>query len=153
MQHSFFQSVSTEPEDLRRAEASLTALTERIARLASLLGAPLATWDDLQKVLDRELPFFARHQALATAGWMQAAELRESRDAEELRALLLMRCELMTHLLQTHSLEDALRLASGVEAQLQREGFRPGAGGLTLLELLSQRPSGPSTNLDPPQAG
>ena len=84
---------------------------------------------------------------------MQAAELRESRDAEELRALLLMRCELMTHLLQSHSLEDALRLATDVETQLRREGFRPGAGGLNLLELLSQRASGPSTNLDPPQAG
>lgn len=140
MQQSDITPTGEQPEDLRRTELSLTALSERIARLSCALGAPLASREDIQKVLDRDLPFFARHPGFAAAGWGQAARVRESRDAEELRALLVMRCDLMLHLLESHGLEDALDLAASVEARLLREGFRPGAEGATLLSH-RQRPS------------
>ena len=82
-------------EELRRTEVSLTALSERIARLSLSLGAPLASWEDMEKILDRDMPFFAHHPGFAAAGWGQTARLREARDWEELRGLLLMRCDLM----------------------------------------------------------
>ena len=152
MQQNTSSSVDGLPPDLQRAETSLAALSERIARLSLSLGAPLSSWQDFEHILERDMPFFAEHAAFVAAGWANSAQLREAREWEELRGLLMVRCELMLALLKTHTLEDALEVSAAVEAQLLREGFKPGSDGPNLLAYLAQHTDTARAKLDPPQA-
>ena len=137
MHHPPINSALTAPEDLRRAEHSLEDVCERIARLSMSLGASLESLDDLEKILHRDLPFFSTHPVFSSARWPMSDEPRVAREWEELRGLLLLRCDLMLHLLKSHDLETALCVATEVETHMQHEGFKPGADGFNLVRYLN----------------
>lgn len=121
----------------RRSESELARLNERIARLALSLGVPLDTPADLQRLLDHASSLFdpdPQH-------WPQASDgqKRLRHELEELRGLLVMRCDLMTHLLNDLGLDVAFQISAEVEEWLQRQGFKPGADGFVLLRQLQAR--------------
>ena len=101
------------------------------------LGASLEADDQVDKILRRELPFFAEHPAFSAAQWPLNNDARLAHEWEELRGLLLLRCDLMLHLLKNHDLETALTVASEVETHMQLEGFKPGVNGFDWNRFLT----------------
>ena len=125
----------TLPDKTRRIESSLTSLNERIARLAMLLGAPLETEADFQKILNRETGVFQSHGAdhlMGTLSVLSDEERRLQREWEELRGSLVMRCDLMAHTLEDLGLEKTRTITANVEELLERRGFKKGADGFYL---------------------
>lgn len=127
-------------EKARRVADALTKLNARIARLALFLGVSLDVEADFQKVLAGDQDYFDRSLATGADG-TQLRRLRQEWD--ELRGLMVLRCELMAHTLDDFGLEFAYQVATEVEKELEREGFRPGADGFDLLQRMkASRKSG-----------
>lgn len=115
-------------------ESELVRLNERIARLSLSLGVPLETEQDLQRLLGHEATLFS-----TAPGQAESAQHRRLRqELEELRGLLVMRCELMTHMLHDLGLDVTYQISATVEEWLQRQGFKPGADGFVLLQRLRE---------------
>lgn len=120
-------------EAAKRAEAQLEELNTRIARLSMALGAPLDSADEFEKILNRATPFFQQYAAVQNGGSLSVQEHRLMRQWEELRGLLVLRCDMMTHSLNELGLQATMAITERVEAQLNRDGFTPGADGLDLF--------------------
>lgn len=115
-------------------EKELIRLNERIARLAMPLGVPLETELDLQRLLDHGSNLFP-----STSDQIGSDQQRRKRnELEELRGLLVMRCELLTTMLQDLGLDVTYQITAAVEEWLQRQGFKPGADGFVLLKHLRE---------------
>lgn len=120
-----------------RAESTLVEINTRIARLAMSLNAPLATEADIQSILNREPPFLQPHARELISNPFNHEEGRIIHQWEELRGLLMLRCELMTQSIRELGLKVTLEISSGTEAELQREGFKPGAEGFNMLHQIT----------------
>jgi hypothetical protein len=123
-----------------KAEA-FSELSRRIARLCHRLGIQLKTEEDLRRILAREAEGFSEaDRALAEFSSMGLGghhPSREHLEREELRGLLAMRCELLTHTLQDWGLEATQTITAMSESELELEGFAPGSDGFTLLRQLN----------------
>lgn len=118
-------------------EKELIRLNERIARLAMPLGVPLDNEQDLQRLLDHGSELFP-----STSDQIGSDQQRRKRnELEELRGLLVMRCELLTTMLQDLGLDVTYQITVAVEEWLQRQGFKPGADGFVLLKHLREAKS------------
>ncbi|MDD2728775.1 hypothetical protein [Malikia sp.] len=117
----------------RRFEQSLGELNARIARLAMLLDAPIATADDRQRLLDRQAPHFRRpDEAAAASGPAQ----RLTRGWEELRGLIVLRYEVLSNAASELGPQATTHLVLKVELELELDGFKRGASGFDLLSWL-----------------
>lgn len=120
-----------------RIESELAELNARIARLAISLDAPLATEADIDRILNRHTPFLQPHARDHLSNPFDQGESRRVHQWEELRGLLVLRCELVAHALKDLGLQATLALTAHLEAQLERDGFKPGADGFDMLRRLA----------------
>ncbi|MDQ3060572.1 MAG: hypothetical protein M3R45_13810 [Pseudomonadota bacterium] len=135
---------NTQPADdasllnsVSRIENSLAEINARIARLAMSLDAPLATEADVAQILHRETAVFLQHDREHLIATLTQEEHRVLHQWEELRGLLVLRRDLMAHSLKDLGLEATLQITLHTEAQLERDGFKPGAEGFDMLERLT----------------
>jgi hypothetical protein len=140
MNHTTIVDEDPRPEE-RRAQHALTELNQRIARLSMVLGAPLESMLDFENILNRHTTTMAKHVPGGTPSTNgSSSEARLDREWEELRGLLLLRCDLMAHMLESLGMDTAMEVAANVETHMVREGFKPGADGFELLQHLSRDP-------------
>jgi hypothetical protein len=117
-----------------RVENTLVEVNTRIARLALSLNAPLATEADILSILNRESPFLQPHaHEQAHNDPLNHEEGRLVHQWEELRGMLVLRDELMTQSIKDLGLEVTREINSGIKAELERDGFKPGADGFDML--------------------
>lgn len=120
-----------------RIESSLADINTRIARLSRLLNASLETDEDIVKILQRNNPFLRPHATNA----LSQSEHRIVHEWEELRGLLVLRCELMTHSFNDIGFDATVKMTVHMEERLVRGGFEPGAEGFDMLRDLTIQPS------------
>ena len=118
------------PLQVERTEATLRQLNIRIARLVLTLRLPLRTEEEFDQIMA------GTHPLLPTAAAADAGQKRVHQEVEELRGLMVLRCELMTRALNDLGLELTYQIATKVEEELQRDGFHAGADGFYLLRRL-----------------
>lgn len=123
----------------QRAEQSLMELNTRIAVLAHVLGADLGSESDIEHILNRENMFFRLHNHADAS--LSASDRRASREWEELRGLLVLRCDLMAESIQELGLDATRKIALDVEARREREGLKPDSDGFHLRYHLTLSPS------------
>lgn len=114
---------------LQREEAKFVELNVAIARLCRLLGVRLACEDDVQRILDG-MPEHASRPG------DDGAARREAREWAELRALLAMRCHLLTKTSTALGLQATAAITDLAEADLLRLGFEPGSDGFVMHQRL-----------------
>jgi hypothetical protein len=123
----------------RRMSTSLEALNARIARLAIALDLSL----DSQAVQDAFMaeppePVVERRQSGADGGVLQvSSERRVAHKRNELRGLLALRYHLEVASVNESGLALTRQVLIDAQAHLVRQGFKPGADGLDLDELLT----------------
>lgn len=120
-----------------RIESTLAEINARIARLAMSLDAPLATEADVAQILNRETAVFLQHDREHLITTLNQSEHRLLHQWEDLRGLLVLRCELMAHSLKDLGLDMTLKITDHIEEQLARDGFKPGAEGFDVLDRLN----------------
>ncbi len=138
MHHFHTDAADTMPEDIRRMENALADVSARIARLAMSLNAPVATLSDFESILNKEVPLLAQPPHTLTDSFMGDGHARLAHEWTELRGLLLLRCDMVSQLVKSHDLHTATTVLAEIEAQLESEGFQPGAQGFNLLAYLSK---------------
>lgn len=124
------------PEDIKRMENALADVSARIARLALSLEAPVATLTDFESILNKEVPMLAQPAYTLSEAFPGDEHPRLVREWEELRGLLLLRCDMVTQLVKSHDLHTATTVLAEIEAKLTLEGFQPGTQGFNLLAYL-----------------
>lgn len=134
MHHEPTEDETSRLNSASRVENTLVEVNTRIARLAISLNAPLATEADIQSILNRESPFLQPHaREQISNNPFNHEPGRLIHQWEELRGMLMLRCELMTQSIKDLGLEITQSIHSGIEAELEREGFKPGADGFDML--------------------
>jgi hypothetical protein len=121
------------PDQAQHLEQQFSSLNTRIARLSLLLGVKLESETDVQRLLGRQMSVFT---ASGPADSLNRAQRRERQQWEELRGLVAMRCDLVTHTLEHLGLDLTRQLTDIAEQDLLRQGFKPGADGFELLRHL-----------------
>ena len=117
-----------------RVENTLVEVNTRIARLAMSLNAPMVTEANILSILNRESPFLQPHaREQVRNDPFNHEESRRIHQWEELRGMLVLRGELMTQSIKDLGLEVTLEINSGIKAELERDGFKPGADGFDML--------------------
>lgn len=119
-------------EKANRFEDALTAVNSRIVFLAGLVGARLESDGEVQHILDRDNAAF-RLSAASRHGLHDGHASKVSQRAwEELRGLMVLRCELVMHALEGLGLDLTHQITLQVERTLERKGIKPGADGFDL---------------------
>lgn len=128
----------SEPSDLARREGFLADLNARIARLAIALHVPLQSDDDvvaaMQSLNDTRQDPLAQQSHDASSHHMgeYGEQRRTSALRAELRGLLVLRYGVEQRCVEQFGVQATHQIMADAEAQLQREGFRPGADGVHL---------------------
>ena len=117
----------------RRAGRSFADLNARIARLAMFVGASLSSQAEIQKIIHRQVPFYQTHVTAAGGSAAHGASDRTAQEWEELRGLLVLRCNLMASMLNELGLPLTEQIVMQAEEHLERVGFKRGADGFALL--------------------
>ena len=117
---------------LLRIESTCKDLNVRIARLAVALGLSLDSAADVERVLHHQP---APLHGSAGGRPADAAERRREHWWIELRGLLLMRNEIEKRFVEEAGPAMAKDLMTGIEQQMERQGFKPGADGVDLGRL------------------
>ena len=138
MHHFHADAADTMPEDIKRAENTLADVSARIARLALSLNAPVATLSDFEDILNKTVPMLAQPAHTLAEAFPGDGHPRLVREWEELRGLLLLRCDMVSQLVKSHDLHTATTVLAEIEAKLESEGFQPGAQGFNLLAYLAK---------------
>lgn len=121
---------------LEHAEQAFVELNARIARLAVLLGIEMdGRAATIQHILQHGPHELERLQAEGESGNPQA--LRQAREWEELRGLITLRFGLLARTVETLGLDATRRITALAEDDLDRHGFRHGADGFALLQVLN----------------
>lgn len=124
-------------EMMYRFGATMTAVSTRIVVLAHLLGVRLETEGEVQHILDRSNP------ALREASLRQGGHASRSRHRawEELRGLIVLRCNLVRQALEELGLGLTYEITSEVERGLAKAGVKPGSDGFDPHGLLNHEQS------------
>lgn len=134
-----------DPRALRlyQMEVAIESLNARIARLAIGLGVSLATEGDVARVMSRQQMGFVSQVRRVVAERRDAArtspDRRLAHKFEELRGLLVLRYGVETRYVDEVGVATTRQIMAYAEAQLVREGFKPGADGLDLKRLFDER--------------
>lgn len=121
-----------ETSDLARRETFLADLNARIARLAIALHVPLHSEADVQAAMH------ALEPGEAVVGAEHSAQRRAQGLRAELRGLLVLRYGVEQRCVEEFGVEVTQQIMAEAEAQLQREGFQPGADGVDLQRIFEQ---------------
>lgn len=132
------------PQALRlyQMEFAIESLNARIARLAIGLGVSLTTEGEVVRVMSRHQMGFESQERHIVAERRDAARTSSDRRLaykfEELRGLLVLRYGVETRYVDEVGIATTRQILVEAEAQLVREGFKPGADGLDLDRLFSE---------------
>ena len=136
--HHFHTAITDAmPEDIKRMENALADVSTRIARLAMSLDAPIATLSDFESILNKEMPLLAQPAHTPGGDFPGDTRPRLAREWQELRGLLLLRCDMVSQLVKSHDLHTATTVLAEIESKLASEGFQPGAQAFNLLAYLT----------------
>ena len=132
--------------DLERREAFLADLNARIARLSIALHVPLQSEADVSAAM-QSLNAYAQdplQQASADDYSPEhigehGAQRRLNGLRAELRGLLVMRYGVEQRCVEQLGVQATHQIMADAEAQLQREGFRPGADGVNLDRIFDSK--------------
>ncbi len=135
-----------EPQDqrLNSMESSIEALNARIARLAIGVGVSLEREDEVARLMNEKNPPSAitheRRRVLDLDGASEhkGADRRMSHKREELRGLLVLRYGVETRYVGEVGVVVTRQIMEEAEAQLVRDGFKPGADGIDLDRLFKE---------------
>ena len=123
-------------------ESAIQSLNARIARLAIGLDVSLSAHGELARVLSRRQMGFEAQERRRAAERRDAARMTSDRRLaikfEELRGLLILRYGVETRYVDQVGVTTTRQIMVEAEAQLVREGFKPGADGLDLDRLFSE---------------
>lgn len=138
---------------VKHFEGVLTQLNARIAVLARVTGAELVSEQDVQQVLERSNAFFRQHAASRQAGHGHGhghshAHDRLGREWEELRGLLVLRCDLLAQALNEFGLSALRDVVAHMEAS--RAGMGANKDGFLLLHHLKQQMGEPRSDTPDP---
>ena len=117
----------------RRVGKSFADLNARIARLALFVGASLASEADIQRIVHRQVAFFQQHPSLMDGQHPHIPHDRQAMEWEELRGLLVLRCNMMAGMLDDLGLDLTEQIVKQAEEHLERVGFKRGADGFVLM--------------------
>lgn len=129
----------------QRMTSSFEAMNMRIARIAIGLKVSLQTNDDILRVMHRPLdPPVAQDRRLQPDRRQRergttAGDRRVSHLWTELRGLLVLRYQLESTCAQDVGAVATRHMLLEAEVHLAKEGFKPGADGLDLSQLLDGR--------------
>ncbi len=136
----------SEPSDLERREGFLADLNARIARLAIALHVPLESDADViaaMKTLSEndQNPLLQAHADDYSPEHIgeHGAQRRLSGLRAELRGLLVLRYGVEQRTVEQFGVQATHQIMAEAEAQLQREGFRPGADGVNLDRIFESK--------------
>ena len=122
---------------LQRNETLLHDLNARIARLAIALGVSLQNEQEISDAIHSLQGSPVEQERRRGEGQLQgSAERRVSHIREELRGLLVLRYGEQTRLVAEWGVMVTKKLMAGAEAQLDRDGFVPGADGVNRHDYL-----------------
>jgi hypothetical protein len=127
----------------QRMGGALAALNSRIARLAMALDLHLEDRAVVEALIEtpQMVPVaLERRSNPEQAGGRTVevgAERRKSHEREELRGLLALRYHLETESLNDNGAALTHQVLAAAEDHLVRQGFKPGAAGFNLSELLT----------------
>ena len=117
----------------------MAALNTRIARLAMALGVSLNDRAAVDAVMVKQLTLpgeVERRRASADGSHdTVTSERRQAHKREDLRGLLVLRYHLETASLNDHGFAVTQHVMAQAEANLVRQGFKPGADGLGLNDF------------------
>lgn len=124
---------------------SIEALNARIARLAIGLGVPLDTEAEIAQVMNRKSPASTvaherrtHHDGIDVTHLGANPDRRVAHKFEELRGLLVLRYGVETRYVKDVGADATRQIMSDAEANLVRDGFKPGADGIDLKRLFDQ---------------
>jgi hypothetical protein len=132
--HAALLGARPETDLAHRLEEELRTLQARIEQLAIALHAPLSTQADVERILQRpSAPAVAMERrqperALPYCG----PERRTAQLWDELRALIVLRYQLCSHLAAAVGAPSVQALLDAAQAQLQRDGFALDSAGMAL---------------------
>lgn len=112
---------------------TLEELNARIARLSKFLDADIGNDEALDGIFERKIAPLQQSAAAKQFRAFESVDRRRHNDWEEQRGLLILRCEIMTKLIDEFGIDTAKELAEVAEAALIAHGFMPGADGLRLF--------------------
>lgn len=129
---------------LARNEALLHDINARIARLAIALGVSLHSEQEISDAIHglqaQPVPVERRGTGERRTGARSGgAERRVSYVREELRGLLVLRYDAQTRLVAELGVRVTRGIMANAEAQLDRDGFAPGADGVDRSDYLDKR--------------
>lgn len=125
-----------------RTEQSLEDINARIARLALFLDVALDDPHALQGVINAQIAPPVERRGLTPADCLHSGpERRRAREREELRGLLVLRYQLEAQSLDDQGYAVTREVWTQAQVHLRQQGFKPGADGSTLDDLLSDSPT------------
>jgi hypothetical protein len=132
--HAALLGERPETDLVHRLDAELCALQARIEQLAFALRAPLSTPADVERILQRPAspPASVERRQSGGAGNYRGPERRTAHLWDELRALLVLRYQLCSHLAAAVGAPSVQALLDAAQAQLQRDGFALDSAGMAL---------------------
>lgn len=122
----------------QRFESTLTAVNARIVFLAGLVGAQLDADGAVQHIFDRNNPAFRQAAMVQLEGHGGHAGRMTQRAWQELRGLMVLRCDMVTQALDELGLGLTHQITSQVESGLERKGIKRGTDGFDLHRRMDQ---------------
>ena len=122
----------------QQVRASFHALNVREVRLALALGVSLENPRDMERVMRLSATASPQTERRSTPDRRgasrsgQGPDRRVAHQWEELRGLVVLRYGVQKRCLEEFGIEVTRRVLAEVDAEMQREGFAPGAAGMDL---------------------
>ena len=130
---------------LQSMESSIEALNARIARLAIGLGVSLENEAEIAHVMSQKNPASTvTHERRNAQGGSDTShtganpDRRVAHKREELRGLLVLRYGVETRYVEEVGVVATRQILSDAEAQMVKDGFKPGADGIDLDRLFKE---------------
>jgi hypothetical protein len=131
----------SQAQRLHNMEMSIEELNARIARLAIGLGISLENEAAVVQAMSQSQPTVAQERRSAAGQGVPAhigTDRRMSHKRQELRGLLVLRYGVETRYVDEVGVAATRQIMTGAEAQMVRDGFKPGADGIDLDRLFKE---------------
>lgn len=120
---------------LQRMSESVERISARIARLATVLDVNLQNDSELDRLLNMDGGTPGGHERRVSGLPSAGPERRKSNQQEELRALVVLRYGVARRYVDRVGVQATRHILVHAQEQLEREGFRPGASGVSGADL------------------